>query len=131
MSGRIRSLPLPVLKRQLITRSIIPARLSHRRLNFAQAALKKSTFAFVGRQRKGSFVTFRRFRLRSDSAQQIGPPRMQQVILVEIALDVPAEALKAQAVAARPYALRLKLASDEQPYHLGSSVLHQVYRGLE
>jgi stage II sporulation protein D len=49
----------------------------------------------------------------------------------EMPPDFPDEALKAQAVAARTYALRRKLGSNEQPYHLGSSVLHQVYRGLE
>lgn len=49
----------------------------------------------------------------------------------EMPQDFPEEALKAQAVAARTYALRRKLASNEQPYHLGSSVLHQVYRGLD
>lgn len=49
----------------------------------------------------------------------------------EMPPDFPDEALKAQAVAARTYALRRKLGSSEQPYHLGSSVLHQVYRGLD
>jgi stage II sporulation protein D len=42
----------------------------------------------------------------------------------------PDEALKAQAVAARTYALHKKLEAYDQPYHLGSSVLHQVYGGL-
>ncbi|HZA13360.1 MAG TPA: SpoIID/LytB domain-containing protein [Myxococcaceae bacterium] len=42
----------------------------------------------------------------------------------------PEEALKAQAVAARTYALHKKLEAYDQPYHLGSSVLHQVYGGL-
>jgi stage II sporulation protein D len=42
----------------------------------------------------------------------------------------PEEALRAQAVAARTYALHKKLEAYDQPYHLGSSVLHQVYGGL-
>ena len=49
----------------------------------------------------------------------------------EMPPDFPEEALKAQAVAARTYAVRRKLGSTEQPYHLGSSVLHQVYSGLD
>ncbi|MGQ0508304.1 MAG: SpoIID/LytB domain-containing protein [Myxococcaceae bacterium] len=42
----------------------------------------------------------------------------------------PLEALKAQAVAARTYALHKKLESYGQAFHLGSSVLHQVYGGV-
>src|SRR5919106_6484121 len=48
----------------------------------------------------------------------------------EMPLWFPEEALKAQAVAARTYALHKKLEAYDQPYHLGSSVLHQVYGGL-
>jgi stage II sporulation protein D len=48
----------------------------------------------------------------------------------EMPHDFPEEALKAQAVAARTYALNKKLTSYDEPYHLGSSVLHQVYGGL-
>ncbi len=40
------------------------------------------------------------------------------------------EALKAQAVAARTYALNKKLEQYGQPFHLGSSVISQVYKGL-
>ncbi|AKU90724.1 SpoIID/LytB domain-containing protein [Vulgatibacter incomptus] len=42
----------------------------------------------------------------------------------------PPEALKAQAVAARTYAIGKKLAAEGQPYHLGASVLSQVYGGV-
>jgi stage II sporulation protein D len=42
----------------------------------------------------------------------------------------PEEALKAQAVAARTYALHKKLEAYDRPYHLGSGVLHQVYGGV-
>jgi len=49
----------------------------------------------------------------------------------EMPPDFPEEALKAQAVAARTYAVRRKLGSTERAYHLGSSVLHQVYGGLD
>lgn len=41
------------------------------------------------------------------------------------------EALKAQAIAARTYALNKKLEQYGQPFHLGSSVISQVYKGLE
>jgi len=40
------------------------------------------------------------------------------------------EALKAQAVAARTYAIGKKIAYEGQPYHLGSTVLAQVYGGV-
>jgi stage II sporulation protein D len=43
----------------------------------------------------------------------------------------PLEALKAQAVAARTYALQKKLEQYGQPFHLGSSVISQVYGGLK
>lgn len=49
----------------------------------------------------------------------------------EMPPSYPSEALKAQAVAARTYALRKKLEQYGQPFHLGSSVLSQVYKGLE
>jgi stage II sporulation protein D len=49
----------------------------------------------------------------------------------EMPKSFPPEALKAQAVAARTYALNKKLEQYGQPYYLGSSVISQVYRGLE
>ncbi|MEN9799100.1 MAG: hypothetical protein RL653_2796 [Pseudomonadota bacterium] len=49
----------------------------------------------------------------------------------EMPVSFPDEALKAQAVAARTYALQKKLEALGQPFHLGSSVLHQVYGGLQ
>ncbi len=48
----------------------------------------------------------------------------------EMPRSFPSEALKAQAVAARTYALNKKLEQYGQPYHLGASVLSQVYKGL-
>jgi stage II sporulation protein D len=45
-------------------------------------------------------------------------------------VSFPEEALKAQAVAARTYALQRKIEALGQPVHLGSSVLAQVYGGL-
>jgi stage II sporulation protein D len=41
----------------------------------------------------------------------------------------PEEALKAQAVAARTYAIQRKLDQYGKPYHLGATVLSQVYGG--
>jgi stage II sporulation protein D len=48
----------------------------------------------------------------------------------EMPVSFPLEALKAQAVAARTYALQKKLEAYGSPFHLGSSVLHQVYGGI-
>jgi len=49
----------------------------------------------------------------------------------EMPRGFPDEALKAQAVAARTYALFKKLEAYGAPFHLGSSVLSQVYAGSE
>jgi stage II sporulation protein D len=49
----------------------------------------------------------------------------------EMPKSFPPEALKAQAVAARTYALNKKLEQYGQPFHLGSSVISQVYKGLD
>ena len=48
----------------------------------------------------------------------------------EMPPQFPLEALKAQAVAARTYALERKLETLGQPFNLSSSVLSQVYGGL-
>ena len=48
----------------------------------------------------------------------------------EMPKSFPPEALRAQAVAARTYALQRKLQSLDSEFHLGSDVLSQVYRGL-
>ncbi|RPH65531.1 MAG: SpoIID/LytB domain-containing protein [Myxococcaceae bacterium] len=48
----------------------------------------------------------------------------------EMPVSFPTEALKAQAVAARTYALQRKIEVLGQPVHLGSSVLAQVYGGV-
>jgi stage II sporulation protein D len=53
------------------------------------------------------------------------------VIGSEMPKSFPPEALKAQAIAARTYALNKKLEQYSQPYHLGSSVISQVYKGLD
>ena len=47
----------------------------------------------------------------------------------EMPPNFPAEALKAQAVAARTYALQRKIDAYGKPYHLGATVLSQVYGG--
>lgn len=49
----------------------------------------------------------------------------------EMPRSYPLEALKAQAVAARTYALNKKIELFGADAHLGSSVISQVYRGLE
>lgn len=54
---------------------------------------------------------------------------LHAVLGSEMPASFPSEALKAQAVAARTYALQKKIAAWGKPYHLGSTVLHQVYGG--
>jgi stage II sporulation protein D len=54
---------------------------------------------------------------------------LHAVLGSEMPASFPEEALKAQAVAARTYALQKKIAAWGKPYHLGSTVLHQVYGG--
>jgi stage II sporulation protein D len=49
----------------------------------------------------------------------------------EMPSSFPAEALKAQAVAARTYAVRRKIEAWGKPFHLGATVLHQVYGGAK
>jgi stage II sporulation protein D len=49
----------------------------------------------------------------------------------EMPASFPLEALKAQAVAARTYALQKKLQRLDEVQHLGATVLHQVYGGLK
>lgn len=49
----------------------------------------------------------------------------------EMPRSFPEEALKAQAIAARTYALNKKLDQYGQPFFLGSSVISQVYKGLD
>lgn len=51
------------------------------------------------------------------------------VVAGEVGNSWDIEALKAQAVVARTYALYQKLNNGKMPYHLTSSVLHQVYKG--
>lgn len=51
------------------------------------------------------------------------------VVAGEVGSSWDIEALKAQAVAARTYAIYQKLNNGKMPYHLTSSVLHQVYKG--
>lgn len=81
-------------------------------------------------------------RVRGDVVVAKGRTRLQVVNVIpleeylvgvlggEMPPSFPLEALKAQAVAARTYALSKKLEQYGQPFHLGSSVLSQVYRGL-
>jgi stage II sporulation protein D len=51
------------------------------------------------------------------------------VVAAEVGSRWDMEALKAQAVVARTFALYQKLNNGKKPYHLTSSVLHQVYKG--
>ena len=55
---------------------------------------------------------------------------LSAVLGSEMPTSFPLEALKAQAVAARTYALQKKLEAYGSPFYMGSSVLHQVYGGV-
>ena len=50
------------------------------------------------------------------------------VVVAEVGSSWDIEALKAQAVVSRTYALYQKMNNGKMPYHLTSSVLHQVYK---
>ena len=56
---------------------------------------------------------------------------LHAVLGSEMPASFPPEALKAQAVAARTYALQKKIAAWGKAYHLGSTVLDQVYGGTQ
>lgn len=53
------------------------------------------------------------------------------IVSGELPKDWPLEAMKAQAVAARTYALYQKFHAPDRPYHMESSVLDQVYGGIQ
>jgi len=54
---------------------------------------------------------------------------IKDVVAVEVSPDWDMEALKAQAVISRTYALYQKGKNTNPLYHIASSVLHQVYKG--
>jgi stage II sporulation protein D len=54
------------------------------------------------------------------------------VVGSEMSASWPAQALQAQAIAARTYVLKKKLAAGlDAPFHVEASVLHQVYKGAQ
>jgi stage II sporulation protein D len=53
------------------------------------------------------------------------------ILTGELPKDWPMEAMKAQAVAARTYAVYQKYNAPDRPYHLESTVLDQVYGGAQ
>src|SRR5262249_31847004 len=73
-------------------------------------------------------------RLRSSGLQLINVLPLEEYLLgvvgAEMPVTFPLEAVKAQAVAARTYALKKKLDAGDPAVHLGAGVLHQVYKGL-
>ena len=82
-------------------------------------------------------------RVRGDVVAVLGKDGLQLVNVIaledylvgvlgsEMPTSFPLEALKAQSVAARTYALQKKLEQYGQPFHLGSGVISQVYGGLQ
>jgi stage II sporulation protein D len=54
---------------------------------------------------------------------------VKDVVAVEIPPDWEMEALKAQAVISRTYAVYQKKMNGDSIYHIASSVIHQVYKG--
>lgn len=73
-------------------------------------------------------------RVHRDKLQVINVVPLEDYLAAVLGSEMPStfppEALKAQAVAARTYALHKKLEAYGQPFHLGASVLHQVYGGV-
>lgn len=65
----------------------------------------------------------------------VHPMSLETYVAGIVASEVPSgwhdEALKAQAIAARTYAVNQKYRRIDQSYHLDSSVIDQVYGGLE
>ncbi len=55
---------------------------------------------------------------------------VESVVASEVGASWDVEALKAQAVISRTYAVYRKIAVGNARYHLTSSVLHQVYKGI-
>lgn len=55
---------------------------------------------------------------------------IESVVAAEVGTSWDMEALKAQAVISRTYALYKKLANGNAHFHLTSSVLHQAYKGI-
>ena len=56
---------------------------------------------------------------------------LEGLISIELSPRWELTAMKAQAVVARTYALCQKASNSNNPYHLTTSVLHQLYRGIE
>jgi stage II sporulation protein D len=56
---------------------------------------------------------------------------LEGLISIELSPRWELAAMKVQAVVARTYALCQKKSSKDSPYHLTTSVLHQLYRGIE
>lgn len=54
---------------------------------------------------------------------------VKDVVAVEVRPDWETEALKAQAVISRTYAVYQKKMNGDSIYHIASSVIHQVYKG--
>lgn len=85
-----------------------------------------------GRQLRGDLVVRVRAHDRLQLINVIGlEDYLVGVLGSEMPRSFPMEALKAQAVAARTYALHKKLDAYGQAWHLGSGVLAQVYGGLK
>jgi stage II sporulation protein D len=73
-------------------------------------------------------------RLYKDGLQLINVIPLEEYLAAvlgsEMPVSFPSEALKAQAIAARTYALQKKLEAYGSAFYMGSSVLHQVYGGV-
>ena len=78
-----------------------------------------------------------RIRVRLEGSRKVEDLRLEDYVAGVVAGEMPAsfpvEALKAQAVAARSYALTRKLEAQRtgKPWDIGAGVLTQVYRGRE
>ena len=121
-------------------------------LDRVTVATKNHRLSFASHQLEGNAVrissaddhlTVNQIQVRGEVVVHLSPSGLQfinvlpmeeylvSVVSSEMSADFPAEALKAQAVTARTFALKKKSQSYSRAYYLGSSVLSQVYRGLE
>jgi stage II sporulation protein D len=78
-----------------------------------------------------------RIRVRLEGSRKVEDLRLEDYVAGVVAGEMPAsfppEALKAQAIAARSFALTRKIASqaEDRPWDIGAGVLAQVYQGRE
>jgi stage II sporulation protein D len=128
--------------RPLGKQAVTLRRTAQGQLELDGAPLSAGSIRFRAGAERGEPITAGDLTVRGDVVARVRGQRVQLINVLpletylaavlgsEMPRDFPPEALKAQAVAARTYALHKKLEAYGQAVHMGSSVLHQVYAGL-